>query len=210
MKNLFMGSSHIADQQLYRAISTITNDYDYYIGSGGSAIIAAIKASKMEMNESKLLLTSLSIMSSGYGWNDATVKNVLNEGIPLSNISGVQAALKIAFGNKKLRDLPLGVVVYNMTSRKVELLRNNDIPVVDALTMAISMPGYYYPTYYKGHQYIDVTPINRYPIDVIPPEEEVYGIYVRSMSTSFLEEILSASTKPWQDIVPDLVIDINQ
>lgn len=205
-----MGCSHIADQQLYRKISTMTTEYNYYIGSGGSSIIAAIKASNMGLNESKILLSSLSIICSGYGWNDATVKNVLNEGIPINNISGVQAALKIAFGNKTLRDIPLGVVVYNMNTRKVELLRNSDLLVVEALTMAISMPGYYYPTYYKGHQYIDVTPINRYPIDVIPVEEEVHGIYIRSMSTSFLEEIISASTKPWQDIIPDFVIDINQ
>lgn len=210
MKNLFMGTSQIADQQLYHIVSTMTTNYDCYIGSGGSAIIAAIKACKMGINESKLLLTSLSIMTSGYGWNDTTIKNVLNEGIPSSNISSVQAAFKLAFGDKTLRDVPLGVVVYNMTTRKVELFRNSDISIVDALTIAISMPGFYYPTFFKGNQYIDVTPINRYPIDVIPSDEEVYGIYIRSMSTSFLEEIISASTKPWQDIIPDLVIDINQ
>lgn len=209
MTSLFTGSTHVADQQLLTIISNI-KPYKSYIGTGGSAVICAIVACKLKQEDIKLLLTGLRTVANEYGWDTRNVRDILNnEGLPRGNIHQLRIVLKQAFGDIKLKDVPLGVVVYNMTKRKVELMRDIDLRVVDALVMAVSMPGFYYPTHYKGDQYIDVTPINRFPVDVVPTDEVLYSIYIRSCSNGFLEEILTGASKPWQDITPDYFIDPN-
>jgi predicted acylesterase/phospholipase RssA len=184
-------------------------DFDCFIGVGGSSIVAAACACKFDSNKAKLLFASLYLSTSGYGWNEANMKKVMEEGLPLGNLESLKSILKLAFGEIKLKDVPLAIVAYNMTNRRIEMIRGSDMSVVDAIIISVSMPGYYFPTYYQGSQYIDSTPVNRFPIDIVPIEEEVYSIYIRSVSYTTIEEIISASTKPWQDIVADMVIDPN-
>jgi predicted acylesterase/phospholipase RssA len=207
MKTLFLGATNMVNKHLFTIVNTLKNDFDSYIGVGGSSVIASIKACKISEEDVQLLFSNLRIFSQNYEWDDNTVRNVLDSKLPLGNISALKIILERFFGKKNLKECPLGVVVYNMTTRSVEILRNIDLTVVDAIILSVSLPGFLYPTYFLGNQYIDITPINRFPIDIIPSEEEVYSIYVRSVSHTFMEEILTSASKPWQDIEPDQVID---
>lgn len=206
MKTLFLGSTGIMNEHLFTIVNTL-NDFDSYIGCGGSSIIAAIKACKIPDEDVKLLFSNLRIISFEYKWNENTLKKIINSEFPSGKINTIKIILGRFFGKTNLKNVPLGVVVYNMTNRSVEMLRNCDLSVVDAIILSISLPGFLYPTYYNEKQYIDITPINRFPLDIISSEENVYSIYIRSSSQTYLEEILTASSKPWQEIEPNQVID---
>lgn len=208
MKTLFMGSCHLVNQALYTIVDGLKDDYSSYIGVGGSSVIAAVLACKLTKEETRILFSSLRLVANEYGWNEKACLSMFNDVLPRGNSEPYKQVLKRAFGIKKLSEVPLGVVAYSLSSRRFDLIRGENLTVVEAIIIATSLPGYFYPTYYNRQQYIDATPINRYPIDVIPEEEDVYGIYIQSSSKNFGEEILSAASKPWQQIIPSFTLKL--
>lgn len=207
MKTLFLGASHVTDLNLYAIATGLETSFDSYIGVGGSTIIAALLACKMDPDVSKYLLKSLRLVANEYGWNEKNCNAMLQSPLPRGNGIIYKKVLGKVFGDRLLSSVPLGVIAYNVTRRRVELLRGKNLTIVEAIMIATSLPGYFYPTYYEKEQYIDCTPVNRFPIDIVPADEDVFSIYVRSSSSTFAEEVLSAASKPWQDIVPSMVID---
>jgi hypothetical protein len=207
MKTLFIGSSKLDNKKLFTIVNGLTHQFSGYVGVGGSSIVAAVKAVSMSEDNINLLFTGLRLFSSGYKWDEYSLLNLLNSELPTCNIRSYKTLLVTFFGNKKMSEVNLGVVAYNITKRKIELIRNCEMLVVDALLLATSMPSFMFPMSYESDQYIDVTPINRFPLDIMPLEEDVYSIYIRSSSETYVQELLTAASKPWQDIVPDMLVD---
>ena len=135
MKTLFIGSSHISDLDLY-AIASDLPAFDSYVGVGGSSIIAAALACKIDKEDVILLLKSLQFITKEYGWNEKNCLALLQNTIPRGNTMLYQKILKKTFGDLNLVSVPLGVVAYNVTQRKVSLLRGVNLTVVEAIMIA--------------------------------------------------------------------------
>jgi hypothetical protein len=212
---LLLGCSPIGDYNMLGSILRLREFNDKrgvtYIGASGTSILAALLAMNTDLNAIFHLYELLEKYTVDFAWDKKNIRRIIDGILSFDEIS-LRKTLSIYINDATFNDVygrysnNLEVVCYNMNMGHIMTFNKNDNPdmkIIDAIILAISLPGKSAISKYKNEIYLDATVVSRYPNQYIKYD---LGIYLSKKYQNYVDAIFNAANEQYDITTKDIGI----